>query len=311
MRISFEDTRYRPFFSFFIVAVPCLLLVAPAYLCVCERYGRWPAAEDELLHLGEGYASLLRGRRPGPRFAAALRSMLVKFFFLPVMIVFWVENTGSFGTAIGAMLSQPHGSVRGAALVGRLFEVTQQGIILLDLSLATIGYAAATRLLDTHVRWAEPTLAGWAVALACYPPFSVRITEQCLRYVDQQTMWSSTLGGYPVLFGVCAGAILVLLGAYTLATVMFGLRFSNLTHRGILCRGPYALVRHPAYAAKNLAWWMISLPFLRSPGDCIRLALWNVIYVLRALTEERNLRCDPMYREYMRRVRWRFIPGLM
>ena len=38
---------------------------------------------------------------------------------------------------------------------------------------------------------------------------------------------------------------------------------------------------------------------------------WNVIYVLRALTEERHLRHYAEYREYMQRVKYRFIPGLI
>ena len=74
-----------------------------------------------------------------------------------------------------------------------------------------------------------------------------------------------------------------------MATVAFGLRFSNMTNRGILTRGPYAWVRHPAYAAKALSWWVLSAPFLRGVGDTARLALWTGIYVARALTEERHL----------------------
>ena len=48
------------------------------------------------------------------------------------------------------------------------------------------------------------------------------------------------------------GAILVVLtGIYAWATMAFGLRFSNLTHRGILTHGPYAFTKHPAYMSKN------------------------------------------------------------
>jgi hypothetical protein len=77
------------------------------------------------------------------------------------------------------------------------------------------------------------------------------------------------------------GAWLVLLtGIYAWATVAFGFRFSNLTHRGILTHGPYAWTKHPAYVSKNLFWWCAVLPFLsvgrqawstwsatRHPGD--------------------------------------------
>lgn len=36
---------------------------------------------------------------------------------------------------------------------------------------------------------------------------------------------------------------------YAWATIMFGGRFSNLTHRGIITNGPYPWTKHPAYRA--------------------------------------------------------------
>jgi protein-S-isoprenylcysteine O-methyltransferase Ste14 len=92
---------------------------------------------------------------------------------------------------------------------------------------------------------------------------------------------------------------------YAWATVAFGLRFSNLTHRGILTHGPYAWTKHPAYLSKNLFWWLATLPFLATTGnpvDMIRntalLALVSGVYYWRARTEERHLMADPIYREY-------------
>ena len=118
------------------------------------------------------------------------------------------------------------------------------------------------------------------------------------------------LADVPGLYYPVAVAILVLLSVYLYGTIAFAFRFSNLTHRGIICRGPYAWIRHPAYAAKNLSWWLISLPFLTSPAACLRLVLLNAVYVLRALTEERHLSRDPIYQEYMKQVKYRFIPGI-
>jgi protein-S-isoprenylcysteine O-methyltransferase Ste14 len=38
---------------------------------------------------------------------------------------------------------------------------------------------------------------------------------------------------------------------------------------------------------------------------------WSFIYYMRAITEERHLlRANNGYAEYMRSVRWRFIPGI-
>ncbi|MDP9415955.1 MAG: DUF1295 domain-containing protein, partial [Pseudomonadota bacterium] len=102
------------------------------------------------------------------------------------------------------------------------------------------------------------------------------------------------------------GFFLVLLtGIYAWATVAFGIRFSNLTHRGILTHGPYAWTKHPAYVSKNLFWWAATLPFLATTGnpvDMIRntalLAIISGVYYWRARTEERHLMADPAYRDY-------------
>jgi protein-S-isoprenylcysteine O-methyltransferase Ste14 len=98
--------------------------------------------------------------------------------------------------------------------------------------------------------------------------------------------------------------ILALVLIYGLSTVAFGMRFSNLTNRGIITSGPYRYTKHPAYLAKNLSWWMISMPFLSVLGPaaalrhCLLLGLLNGVYYLRAKTEERHLAADPAYVAY-------------
>lgn len=86
----------------------------------------------------------------------------------------------------------------------------------------------------------------------------------------------------------------------------FGIRFSNLTYRGVLTSGPYRFTRHPAYLSKNLFWWCSSMPFLvtsESVVDMIRntvfLGVVSGIYYWRARTEEAHLLGeDPKYRAY-------------
>jgi hypothetical protein len=53
---------------------------------------------------------------------------------------------------------------------------------------------------------------------------------------------------------------------YVWSTAVFGLRFSDLTHRGIITNGPYRWVKRPAFLTKNLSWWMISVPFIAGAG---------------------------------------------
>jgi protein-S-isoprenylcysteine O-methyltransferase Ste14 len=88
--------------------------------------------------------------------------------------------------------------------------------------------------------------------------------------------------------------------------VIFGMRFSNLTYRGVITNGPYRFTRHPAYLSKNLFWWASTLPFLvtsNSLVDVVRntfiLGLVSAVYYWRARTEEKHLLAeDAKYRDY-------------
>src|SRR5258708_5983980 len=97
---------------------------------------------------------------------------------------------------------------------------------------------------------------------------------------------------------------MVLTGIYVWSTCSFGVRFSNLTNRGIITEGPYRYFKHPAYLSKNIAWWMMSVPFISQHNildairACICLLLTNLIYGIRAWTEERHLLRDPAYQTY-------------
>jgi protein-S-isoprenylcysteine O-methyltransferase Ste14 len=106
---------------------------------------------------------------------------------------------------------------------------------------------------------------------------------------------------------------------------MFGMHFSNLTHRGIIQTGPYSVVRHPAYASKNFSWWCVMFPYaiyqsISQPSweslgflvtNFVGLLSLSGLYYWRAITEERHLSKDPEYQDYMKRVPHRFIPGML
>ena len=305
----FERSWYAPYFRLFFPLCAALVVLGPAYAWLSERYGRWSPDEDDLLNAGRGYAALLYLRKPDAAFWAAQRSALVKFYFLPVMTVFLVGNAGNLELAVRNVLLYGGGSVQDTDFLALLWTVGFHATYVVDVALAILGYIVALRLFDTHVRSADPTASGWVVAIMCYPPFN-QLADLYLGYMNAEHSWTGSLEGHSVVLVVLGGVTLLLAVIYTLATVAFGLRFSNMTNRGIVSRGPYAWVRHPAYVTKVLGWWLISAPFLTGVGNTVRLGLWTAIYVARALTEERHLMADPNYRAYTERVRWRFIPGV-
>ena len=86
----------------------------------------------------------------------------------------------------------------------------------------------------------------------------------------------------------------------------FGIVAAN---RGVVSSGPYRLVRHPIY----LGYLVTHVGFLLSNMSAWNVAVYAAVYVFqvaRIFAEERILAADGGYREYLRGVRYRLIPGL-
>jgi len=78
-------------------------------------------------------------------------------------------------------------------------------------------------------------------------------------------------------------------------------------NRGVRTRGPYRWVRHPMYVSylvTNMGY-CVSYPTV---GNVTIGVLTAASFVARALAEERLLERDPLYKAYLRRVQWRFVP---
>jgi protein-S-isoprenylcysteine O-methyltransferase Ste14 len=227
---------------------------------------------------------------------AHLRSWAVKGFFLAFMISI---VPGGFRGLLSAdfALIQTDPVALAIWLINLMFVV--------DVAFATVGYALTLKPLDSHIRSAMPYAAGWTAALICYPPFALMYAGGPLDHHFASAEWNYWLAANPAAMTVMGFVLVILTGLYAWATVAFGLRFSNLTHRGIITHGPYAWTKHPAYLAKNTFWWLALLPFLTTNGslvDAIRntviLAVISGVYYWRGKTEERHLSEDPAYREY-------------
>jgi protein-S-isoprenylcysteine O-methyltransferase Ste14 len=196
------------------------------------------------------------------------------------------------------------------------FWFLMQTILFVDVLIFTVGYLVESRRLGNEIRSVDPTLVGWAAAIVCYPPFN-SVTRLIL---GAQTSDFPRFDD-PTMHLALNLLLLTLMAIYASASVALGLKASNLTHRGIICRGPYVIIRHPAYVCKNMAWWIGAAPqvasaFERSFIDGVTSAAsvlaWSAVYVLRALTEEDHLRSvDGEYAAYAAKVRYRFIPGLV
>ena len=282
----------------FAFAMACLTAAAPVLLVLSIPYVLWidrylVAPKDGAWHLGAWLAS-----QPGVERAAIhahLRAWAVKGFFLAFMLAIVPRG---FGEWVRSEIDWRDPVALTMWLTTFMFAV--------DVAFASVGYILTFRPLDSHIRSANPHAAGWAAALICSPPVILMSDGGPLDYHPGTAEWSHWFAGHPWLLWPIGLTLAALTAIYAWATVAFGPRFSNLTHRGILTHGPYAWSRHPAYLAKNLFWWLATIPVLTTGSwvDAMRatliLAAVSGIYWWRAKTEERHLGEDPDYVAYWR-----------
>lgn len=277
-----------------IAAAPLVILSVP-YVLWLDRHLVEP--RDHAWHFG----AMLMGREgwEPDEVKRHWRAWIIKGFFSAFMISILPPG---FAAVVDVDLATLTGDpVRIGVL---LFEL----LFVIDVQIGTVGYLLTLRPLDAHIRSGNPFLAGWLAALICYPPFVHAFMGQggVIQYEYQTAGWGYWMAGHETVLWLWAGWLALLTAIYAWATVAFGIRFSNLTYRGVLTNGPYRFTRHPAYLSKNLFWWFSAMPFLVTTGSLVEairntvfLACVSGIYFWRAKTEEAHLLAeDAKYREY-------------
>ncbi|NKL34827.1 hypothetical protein GFL49_13575 [Rhizobium leguminosarum bv. viciae] len=228
----------------------------------------------------------------------ALRLLAIKCFFLVLMF------SGGMA-ALSDIAEKPAWAF--PPLSAAWFEGLLQLAFLLDIVLAAGGYVATFKLFGWHVRTTETTALGWLVCLICYEPFFPAISHAFVPY-GEGPGWETVIREGSAVFILWSVVTVFCTVIYVWATVAFGPRFSNLTHRGIITSGPYRFMKHPAYVSKNIAWWLVAIPGFLASGlaeglaRAGMLAIVSLIYVMRARAEERMLSRDPAYRAYAESV---------
>jgi len=327
---SASDSKYAPWFTAFEKILVFCWYFLPAYTLLTRAFQHDAAAERKepaylVWYLVQGLlrrARVFKSKSALPDFAAgqALLSILVKLFFVPLMTIFFFDQFNSFTRNWGYLFN--HFNPKAADYTFQkglldFYNITFTAIFVLDVGLAWAGYVFASRWIRNNIVSVEPTFVGWGVALLCYPPFNSFLHLYFSPPSDKDFLVFPNSGFALTL------AILSLISyfIYMSSTIFFGLRFSNLTHRGIVETGWYRFIRHPAYAGKNISWWLVMLPAIIYQAvhqwslvpllQILGLILMTVLYYYRALTEERHLAADPVYVAYMERVKYRFVPGLL
>jgi protein-S-isoprenylcysteine O-methyltransferase Ste14 len=218
----------------------------------------------------------------------------VKIFFVPYLVS-WVINNTFHQFNISKSFTFDLATIN--AWLVALF-------IYIDTTIFCFGYVFEFDFLKNKIKSVEPTLFGWMVCLWCYPPFNTF----SFGLFDHELI---DIGhAYPAwVLAITTCLMTILWGVFAWASVALGWKASNQTSRGVIKTGPYRYVRHPAYSAKLLVFYIQGIFF----GQYFLGLLigFTIIYVLRAWTEERHLSSDPDYIEYKELVRWRFLPCLI
>ena len=139
------------------------------------------------------------------------------------------------------------------------------------------------------------TLNPWHIFIAYvgfFSPLFIRINT-----VNHSNFW------FPGLTIQLIGTFLTLYGSLSL-----GRSWSILpANRGIKTQGMYQYVRHPIYASYQI----FTLGVLISTPSLYNLAiasLFTVSQIIRLNIEEKILISDPVYLQYISKVRWKIIP---
>jgi protein-S-isoprenylcysteine O-methyltransferase Ste14 len=288
---GYYESQVKPLWEIFERVWMPLLVVSPIYVWLTDRSMDDPY--DGLYQVGLAVTG--SGEQvQWPQAQQYLLGWCVKAFFIPLMTGYALKDIQWFLSAdILAELQKP----------GGYYFLANRFVFFIDVVFASVGYLCALRLIGSHIRSTEPTVLGWLVCIICYEPFWAPISRNFFAY-EEGYYWDDWLAGYPIAWVFWSLSILLCLMVYVWTSITFGISFSNLTNRGILTNGPYRWLKHPHYVSKNISWWLISVPFLttQSPEvavrNCLLLFGVNVIYFLRAKTEERHLSRDPAYVEY-------------
>lgn len=222
-------------------------------------------------------------------------------------IVRWLAQTVLFVLLVGACLFLSSGRldwVMAWALIGLL--VATQGL------LAIVLVSNSPELLEERSRMKEGAKR-WDRVLA---PLVAVFGPLCTCLVagfDVRYEWT---GDIPMLLQF-AGLLIAILGSlFSIWAVASNRFFSGVVRiqeeRGhtVVADGPYRYVRHPGYVGEIV--FLLSGPLiLGSLWALLPAFLTVVVIIVRTTLEDRTLRNELAgYQDYIRRVRYRLVPGL-
>lgn len=297
--------------EFYSISLTYLLLLLLFYIALgwpymCEVDVRMENPYDAYWHMG----NLLAGnwkKVDRTYILNHVKSVLLRAFFLPVMLTYLTTNVQSIidgheGFSHSFLAGLPDTS---ALSIIQFFLLVYFFLAAIDTLFAVIGYLMTFRAMDSHIRSTEPTFLGWFICLICYYPFwETLIITSIFKEFYANPEWYKWFGESDILLGIWGPVVIIGMCLEAFTTLTFGIRFSNLTYRGLITSGTFRLSKHPQYVFKMMNRFCFYIPFLSLHGplgaiqNMLMFAGLCFIYYLRAKTEENHLSRYPEYVEY-------------
>lgn len=182
---------------------------------------------------------------------------------------------------------------------------------LIDSNNGAMGYFWESWFTRSRFKEIDPYPIHWFVVLMCYVPF-IGYAVDFVPFPQAPDYAVRVISSQAINQGIDTILVIALI-LYVLSGSALNFSTSNLCYKKIQTKGPYAIVRHPATTCKliffALAFFRFKLAY--SVVQILCYLFWLTVYVCRALAEERFLKRYPDYRAYMKKTRYRFIPGLI
>lgn len=274
------------------------------------RYSRFEIVNDPYLRVVSFLKTLcrldwskLKYRTFTRGYKSLFLSWIIRLHFIPVM----VEQVYHGTVHIAAIVTAPNYEYSIGSIAAYLVVI----LFCVDATNASIGYFWESSLTGTRFRETDPNPFHWFIVLICYIPFR--------HFAATFIPFPSGDEGSPLLFAhpgfehavdICT---IVALAGMVYVTTSLGFSYSNLSYKKIQTKGLYRFVRHPGTVCK-LAFFFFAIFRFESSYNFATVSLygiWVMIYITRAVCEERFLKRFQEYRSYMDVVRYRFIPGLI
>lgn len=301
---EYQKIYYEEFHLFLLVLLPISFVTGNLYIFLFDH--RLGSPDDGLLHFGY----LITGQWSAverAKIAEYFKSVGLRAYFVPAMYIYLIASLETFIGGPAAYLKDNAAYLADIPVAGMIMTLMLSYFFLMviDGLFALIGYLMTFRALNADVRSTDSTITGWVSCLICYTPFfEILLLGGLLRDLYYNPQWFVWFQSHVWLMLVWGSLTTIAMCTEAFTTMTFGIRFSNLTYRGLMSTGLFRFTKHPQYVSKLANRFLVFVPFMSLNG--VAGAAWTMflfglvclLYYVRARTEENHLSIHDDYARY-------------